>query len=99
MLGFIVTAGGGAYRPYHLIWAIQSCVTNHIITLSGPEVLKIFKEFLLMSMSLNVQNLELFCLPLFLCTTDLICGIFKKVSFALFLLPILTVRVINFQCE
>ena len=81
VLSFVVTAGGGAYRPY-LIWAIQSCMTNHIIKLSAPEVLKIFKEFLLMSVSLNVQNL--FCLALFLCTASLICGVFKKVSFAIF---------------
>lgn len=31
-------------------------------------------------MSLNVQNMELFCLPVFLCTTNLIRGVFKKVG-------------------
>lgn len=50
-----------------------------------------------MNMSPNVQNLELFCWPLFLCTTNLICDVFKKVSFASFLLPVLTVQVINFE--
>lgn len=53
--GFILTAGRRVLQALSLTWAVQSCVTNFVTKLSGRTVLKIFKEFFQVSVSLNVQ--------------------------------------------